>query len=94
MTQDSTKSNVFTSRQTRRWIGLSTLWVLVYGLGFPIWVWLSTVEGLGFSVSLEMNGFLLSVLVAAWFGTVAYVIGPESVMAYKEYKDAGSSGGT
>ena len=80
-TTDDVDDGAVTTETDYRWRWLSTIWVLVYGLGFPTWA---------LSVGVDVGAGLLSALILAWGGTVVYVIGPENVRAFRELRGGGS----
>lgn len=72
-----------TTNEDYRWKKLSTIIVLGYGLGFPVWVMGSTIA----HYSLSLDGTLMSVLVLVWLACIIYAIGPENLKAAKELRD-------
>jgi len=80
---DDVDDGAVTTETDYRWRWLSTIWVLVYGLGFPAWV---------LALGVDVGAGVLSALILAWGGTVVYVIGPENVRAFRELR-GGTSGG-
>jgi hypothetical protein len=62
-----------------RWKWLSTVFVGVYGLGFPVWVAVSSVSRGGIGV----GGLLMGALTIGWLGCVVYAVGPENVETAK-----------
>jgi hypothetical protein len=81
--QDDTDNGAVTTETDYRWRWLSTIWVLVYGLGFPAWA---------LAVGVDVGATLLSALILAWGGTVVYVIGPENVRAFRDLRGRPSEG--
>lgn len=71
-----------TKDEDYRWKGLSTIWSIVYGFGFPAWLMFSAPEYLNSSV----DGTVTAFLALAWGATVVYIIGPENVKAWKEIR--------
>ncbi|GAA0539694.1 hypothetical protein GCM10008994_13500 [Halorubrum ejinorense] len=82
-TTDDVDDGAVTTETDYRWRWLSTIWVLVYGLGFPAWA---------LTVGTDVGAALLSALILAWGGTVVYVIGPENVRAFRELRSGTSEG--
>jgi len=70
-------TGVGTTETDYRWRWLSTIWALVYGLGFPTWV---LVDGVG------VDGVLLAAFTVGWGATVIYVVGPENVRAWRDLR--------
>jgi len=81
--QDDTDNGAVTTETDYRWRWLSTIWVLVYGLGFPVWA---------LALGVDLGAGVLSALILAWGGTVVYVIGPENVRAFRELRGSSSEG--
>lgn len=81
-TDDDTAEDaaVGTTDSDYRWRWLSSIWALVYGLGFPAWVG---------THGLETHSVVLAALVLAWGGTVVYIVGPENVKAWHELRTGG-----
>lgn len=71
-----------TTNEDYRWKKLSTIIVLTFGLGFPLWIMGSTI----WNYSLSLDGTLMSVLVLVWLACIIYAIGPENLKAAKEIK--------
>ena len=71
-----------TNNEEYRWRWLSTIIVLLYGLGFPLWVMGSTI----YSYTIQLDGTLMSVLVLAWIACFVYAIGPENVREAKKIR--------
>lgn len=69
-----------TTETDYRWRWLSTLWALVYGVGFPAWV---------ATLGIETHSVVLAALVTAWGATVVYIVGPENVRAWHELRTGG-----
>lgn len=69
-----------TTHEDYRWKGLSTVWAILYGLGFPFYLVLTQLPGSDMTL---LPGMILTPLFFAWGGTVVYVIGPENVDAWK-----------
>lgn len=70
-----------TTHEDYRWKGLSTAWSLIYGFGFPLYLILTQVPGAGVEL---LPGMILTLLFAAWGGTVVYVIGPGNIETWQE----------
>ena len=81
--QDDVDDGAVTTEADYRWRWLSTIWVFVYGLGFPSWA---------LAVGVDVGAALLSALILAWGGTVVYVIGPENVRAWRELRGSDTGG--
>jgi hypothetical protein len=79
---DAETTNAGTTDADYRWKWLSTVFVVVYGLGFPAWVAASSIAGYDIAVS----GMLMSVLTLGWLGTIVYAVGPENVKAAKSLR--------
>mgnify|MGYP006934457981 FL=1 len=82
-TTDDADDGAVTTETDYRWRWLSTIWVLVYGLGFPAWA---------LALGVDLGAGVLSALILAWGGTVVYVIGPENVRAFRELRGSSSEG--
>jgi hypothetical protein len=80
-TQGDESDKAVTTESDYRWKGLSTIFALLYGIGFPAWAVLLPLYGEPYP-----PGTLMGVLVLAWGGTVVYIIGPENVKAFKNLK--------
>ena len=78
---------VGTTNEDYRWKGLSTLWCLIYGLGFPFWIALSNFYGWGLP-----TWEVMAPLSLAWGGTVVYIIGPENIESWKKLRGGGEDG--
>jgi len=70
-----------TTETDYRWRWLSTIWALVYGLGFPAWV---------LTTGADVGAAVLSALLLAWGSTVVYIVGPENVRAWHDLRGGGS----
>jgi hypothetical protein len=82
MPDNTDTTNGGTTDADYRWKWLSTVFVIVHGLGFPVWVTASSIVGYDISV----GGPLLSVLALGWLGAVIYAVGPENVKAAKSLR--------
>jgi hypothetical protein len=61
-----------------RWHYLSTLWSIIYGLGFP--------AALGYGLFENIPSSAMAALIIAWGGTVVYIVGPENVKAWQSLR--------
>lgn len=79
--QDNEEDGSVTTNEDYRWRWLSTLWAIIFGFGFALWVFASSVFGFEYP-----PGTLMGVLTMAWGATVVYVIGPETVEQWKNLR--------
>lgn len=60
-----------------RWKYLSTMFAVIYGLGFPAWVLVVPVV----VVAPTVDGAMMGVLTLVWLATAAYILGPDMLVA-------------